>query len=377
MTGTSPSTGAVERLGTGLLRELTHPSVVRRWASRLQLLYALAMFAAWMALITTSERWLPATLLAYGPRAVVLLPLFFVLPVGAVYARRSLLFSAVASYLALHSIMGFRLGIPPISAVGRAPAGVSVRLVTLNAQGGELVALRVNELLNMRPDVLMLQECSPALADAVRARGGYQIVVHQGLCTASRWPIVRTDTMSRSTVEARAGERFGSMGQVVRHVIAHPARPFQVVNLHLATARHGLAALLKDEGLLPDDGSLPRTLPIDLSRSEGVENNARLRTLQSERAAEWAAAEGATYPLVVAGDFNVPVESTIYRRFWRAYGNAFEDRGTGLGYTKREGRLIRIRIDHVLTSKLVKVKRVWVGPFIGSDHLPVVADLRL
>ena len=82
-------------------------------------------------------------------------------------------------------------------------------------------------------------------------------------------------------------------------------------------------------------------------------------------------------PVIIAGDFNMPVESTIYRRFWSGLGNVFEDAGFGFGYTKRENRWIRARIDHVLyAERWFDGTAAETGPDVGSDHLPVIAELR-
>jgi hypothetical protein len=34
-------------------------------------------------------------------------------------------------------------------------------------------------------------------------------------------------------------------------------------------------------------------------------------------------------------------------------------------------------VDHILVSRNIEVKHFEVGPDIGSDHLPLIADLRL
>jgi endonuclease/exonuclease/phosphatase family metal-dependent hydrolase len=34
-------------------------------------------------------------------------------------------------------------------------------------------------------------------------------------------------------------------------------------------------------------------------------------------------------------------------------------------------------IDHVLTTPEIKTIAIGTGPFVGSDHLPIVATLRL
>ena len=83
-------------------------------------------------------------------------------------------------------------------------------------------------------------------------------------------------------------------------------------------------------------------------------------------------------PKILAGDFNMPVESTIYRRYWSRYRNAFTWAGTGFGYSKQteiRGYVYGTRIDHILTDGHWRALRCYLGPDLGSDHLPLVADL--
>jgi endonuclease/exonuclease/phosphatase family metal-dependent hydrolase len=81
-------------------------------------------------------------------------------------------------------------------------------------------------------------------------------------------------------------------------------------------------------------------------------------------------------PTVIAGDFNVPVESAFYRDYWSSYQNALSNVGAGLRYTKYT-RLHGIRIDHVLTDGNWSIESAAVGPDLGGDHRPVIVDLSL
>jgi len=54
---------------------------------------------------------------------------------------------------------------------------------------------------------------------------------------------------------------------------------------------------------------------------------------------------------IVTGDFNMPVESAIYRNTWSVFSNAFNTAGLGFGYTKitpKRGSTYGTRIDHIL-----------------------------
>jgi vancomycin resistance protein VanJ len=356
----------------GLRREFLHPRALHRYSSRLLVLYALALLATWVALVTLSERWLPATLLAYGPRAVVLAPAVVLVPFGVAFARRSLLIALGTMVVAAYGILGVRWSPATPASPPSLVSPETIRVLTINAQGGRVVAPRVGALLAQAPSVLLVQECGAQLAEELRLRGGYHVRQDQSLCIASRWPIADVDSMPRRLFESVGRLGYGGSAMVYRYLIARPNQPFQLINLHLATARDGLARLLGSEGLLPNGLTLPETLPFSEGR-EAVNINARIRWSESERASAWALRGIGPMPLLIAGDFNIPVESTIYRKFWRRFANAFEQRGTGLGFTKFEGRLLRIRIDHVL-SRGCTFSGAWVLDDIGSDHRPVVAD---
>lgn len=78
---------------------------------------------------------------------------------------------------------------------------------------------------------------------------------------------------------------------------------------------------------------------------------------------------------MIAGDFNLVVESAIYRRHWSRCRNAFSRVGRGFGYT-RVLRRFSARIDHVLSCGSWDPVAVELGPDLGSDHLPLIADFQ-
>ncbi len=86
--------------------------------------------------------------------------------------------------------------------------------------------------------------------------------------------------------------------------------------------------------------------------------------------------EGTTGRLVLMGDFNATPWSQGFRAAVRTAG--FHRAGTGIGGTWPAplGRL-GIPIDHVLLHGPITAVEARVGPDIGSDHLPVVAELAL
>jgi endonuclease/exonuclease/phosphatase (EEP) superfamily protein YafD len=87
--------------------------------------------------------------------------------------------------------------------------------------------------------------------------------------------------------------------------------------------------------------------------------------------------EGTDRPMIVAGDFNTSPWSPQFRDLLAA--TELHDAAVGHGYIGTWPRWfwpMRIPIDHILVKGLA-VATITRGPAIGSDHFPIVADLRL
>jgi endonuclease/exonuclease/phosphatase (EEP) superfamily protein YafD len=88
-------------------------------------------------------------------------------------------------------------------------------------------------------------------------------------------------------------------------------------------------------------------------------------------------------PLLVIGDFNATEHSLVYQRL-KAMGlrSAHEDRGRGYAVTwpnddEQYGWLPPIRIDQAFLSPEVACQRIVEGRGKGSDHKPLVVDVRI
>ncbi|MDB9525555.1 endonuclease/exonuclease/phosphatase family protein [Oscillatoria sp. CS-180] len=96
----------------------------------------------------------------------------------------------------------------------------------------------------------------------------------------------------------------------------------------------------------------------------------------------------AATPQIVVGDFNITMWSPYYKRFIRStdlknvrkgFGllPSWPTKGTYPPLPNWAPLIFSIPIDHCLVSHEVAVANVRVGPNIGSDHRPVVVDLRI
>lgn len=309
-------------------------------------LVAIAMWGA-------GDVWWPATVLLFAPRWVFLLPLP-VLLLAALLLRRARLPLVLAALVTLGPVMGVHTGWRRALPRGDGPR---LRVVTLNAGGDGNLAAALPALLDVwKADVVALQECTGALAARTRTVAGWAHHDEWGLCLLSRFPIraVAGDSEALARAKREEAEEAGGAGYVVRYTIDTPAGPADVVNLHLETPRRGLRALERGD-------------------VEGMRRNGAVRSHQSANARRWAS--GGRAPLIVAGDFNATVESRIFRRDWGDLADAFSRAGVGVGATRSEG-WVHVRIDHVLLGGGWRADRAVVGPDVGSDHRPLIVDLR-
>ena len=80
---------------------------------------------------------------------------------------------------------------------------------------------------------------------------------------------------------------------------------------------------------------------------------------------------------MVLGDFNCAPWSPHFRRLCGGAKLRDAARGSGFAPTWYPSRVpIGIPIDHVLVGPAVAVEEHRVGPALGSDHRPVLVDLR-
>jgi endonuclease/exonuclease/phosphatase (EEP) superfamily protein YafD len=104
--------------------------------------------------------------------------------------------------------------------------------------------------------------------------------------------------------------------------------------------------------------------------------NANLRNHELFGLAELARSQQG--PVLVAGDFNVTPWSTHFRDALSLSGMQDAALGFGIGRSwPSQFPPLGIRIDHCLASTHWRSVAVNVGPRLGSDHLPLVADLEL
>jgi endonuclease/exonuclease/phosphatase family metal-dependent hydrolase len=210
---------------------------------------------------------------------------------------------------------------------------------------------------NVRPDVVALQEAAAPKYTSMFAE--WNVCRKGELLVAARRPLELVDRI-RVLEPPHKNARSGALICTV-----HAAEgDVTLANVHLPSPSYGLYTVLD------------RYSVISPSRRHVLQDVIENRATAS--AAVATAPSLNTANVVVLGDFNMPVDSAIYRRDWAGRTNAFSQGGWGLGHTvhgSRRGLSSSARIDHILTGKNWTTVRSWVGPDVGSDHMPVIADL--
>jgi endonuclease/exonuclease/phosphatase (EEP) superfamily protein YafD len=297
--------------------------------------------------------------LRYLPFPVFLMPAAAAaiasLALGAIWR----LLAAGTVALVLTAVMGLELHVGD-------EGGDALRVMTFNAKlhlarvKPEGYARIGSEIASHDPDVLVMQDAhlgaTPDLPPPIRAAlRGHSIHRSGQYLVASRYPLR----------DCRDGDlSYGGEPQhyVRCSLLAHGVQ-IDLVTVHLASPRRGLNAT-RHEGL---DGL------------DDWQVNFRDRMVQVGRLV--SALAGPPRPLIVAGDLNAPEHSPVVRSLLRAgLRDAFASAGRGFGYT--HGHALRprfsfLRIDHILVSGTIGVRRSFVGGSDASEHRPVIADLLL
>ena len=216
------------------------------------------------------------------------------------------------------------------------------------------MAFRLREILAAtRPDIAGFQECGDIMHAALGRLEGWAVIdTASSICLLSRYPLRATPVLMPS----RDFRAAGGAAAVSRYEVLAPGGTVNVFVLHLETPRHGV------QHLLSDPSNAPRL----------IHANNLLRDTESRVVRRWI--DSTAGPRIVLGDFNLPVESVIWRRYWGDLDDAFGSAGNGWGFTKLNG-WIRVRIDHVLLSDDLRAARARVGEDWGSDHLPLASEV--
>lgn len=333
-----------------MIRRLRFFFVVTVWV------YVLAALGVYLLTWFGGDRWWLPTVILFGPRWIVALPLLVLVPLALAVRWRLVLPLLATGLVLLVGFLGFCL---PLHRVTSA-SGSRLRVLTLNVHVNAARPDALRRLIeDEKVEVVFLQECSPDFA--MEWPAGWHSVQQGQLVIGAKFQL----TDERASSRRIPPSQWPPVNAL--YVRAHlPAGTIGVCNVHLRSPREGFSAVLD------------RHTVVNPKRSWALTAEIRVRDEESRQVTEWLA--GFPDVTLVGGDFNMPVESVIYRRHWLRYANSFSRTGWGFGATKCSpirGFEFGSRIDHLLLDGTWQTARCWVGLDVGSDHLPLLAELRL
>lgn len=319
--------------------------------------YAAAVGVGFLLLRWAGERWWPATFLLFAPRWIWAAPLLIVIPAAMLW-RRLVWIPALAGAFALFGLLGFR--IPWRTWAHHPPGRVTVRVLTCNGHAHQINTDTLEEMISEnKSDIVALQDFWPRRMPDVLRQPGWFTQRDEELFIASRYPITKFEDLGIHTVRPEDQTPLGSpkRGAAACYTIELPTGPITFVNLHLASAHQGLSAMREDAEL----------------SGELLAGNSSRRRYESQVIRERINQIGG--PVIVAGDFNTPDDSPLFRSAWSGFQDAFGVAGFGFGLTYARHRTA-LRIDHVLCDPSWAVRNSQVGPDVGSGHRVLMAELQ-
>lgn len=247
--------------------------------------------------------------------------------------------SALFALFNLSQLAPFYLRLPTIFASGRTYRAVTCNVLQENRAYGRVIEM----VTAANPDFVLLLEVGPQWIEALQPlRQQYPYAEHHF------WPAENFDIafFSRLPWERLEFKAFGKKG--VPTLLAHfrlEGRPLLVIGTHPPPPKSFRQAFDRDQ--------------------------------QMDEIAAFAASQ--EVPVMLMGDLNNTSWTPSFQHLLRRSGLSDSRRGMGLqpSWPTHYPAPLRLPIDHVLVSPQVRVQRRFLGPYVGSDHRPVVVDFSL
>ncbi len=182
-----------------------------------------------------------------------------------------------------------------------------------------------------------------------------------GLAIISKFPIV-----------GKGEKEFENQNGMVYADIKIGKDTIRIINVHqrsMIVRFGGIKKAYKDESYKAGKTEVRKVL----SRLKfGFEHHAE----ESKMVLDWV--EASPYPVIVCGDFNETPYSYSYGKFKQRFSNAFEEKGSGFGFTYKNAPKF-IRIDNQFYDKkgfdVLSFKTR--SDIKYSDHFPIIGSYKL
>ncbi len=172
-------------------------------------------------------------------------------------------------------------------------------------------------------------------------------------------------TFSKFKIEKKGEIEFrkGSNNMAIYIDIHQKGETIRIFNIHL-------------ESMSIDE---KKVLEIEESDKEGtftkLKNGFKRRAVQIDKVLK--AAKSSPHKVIICGDWNDLPYGYSYRVMRKYYENAFEESGSGLGFTYN-GRMPFLRIDNQFYNKTIRLKKFEIFRNMkSSDHFPIMARYNL
>ncbi len=331
-------------------KEQSMPTVQRRGLADLAyrvlvLPGAIAYLFAVSIVVLAADRFWLVDLLTFAWPYIVAAGIFVLIAALATRRRKAILTAAAG--LAVAAVPAMDVQTARISAAG---SGLKVLTANLYIDNQRPPADFIGLLSREKPDIVVLEETTPAWEAAISASGlfpyesSHDVVMRDAIKVYSTLPIRAETALKRAFTEEKAYK------QPLRLELDLRGEPLFLYAFHPET---------------------PRKL------WQWRDRNAYLSA-----AADAVKGDLENAPVIVAGDWNTPSWSPFFRGFLKQAGLASTAGGWLQPVTRFSMKLDQIAyigasIDHIAVSPDISLRARRVGPAFGSNHLPVIAELTL
>lgn len=308
-----------------------------------------------------SEGWWLSTVIVYLPRSPWLLTSIILLPMSIRWAWKFSILNVIALLLTLGPVMNWQTGGFFRPAVDRSAYRLTV--VSCNVQTFRPDFRQVvNELHRIDPDVILFQEAFEDHPLVATYFEGWNVHRVDEYLVASKMPL-----KCIGSEFVRGFERV----TVVHYEIETPQGPVALFNVHQTSPRRSLTEL-RPWSLLTGSGV------------ETVKQETTLRDVEALKTRAFTQLDDPGMPRIIAGDFNMPNDSSLFQTHWGDLLDAYATAAVGYGYTSPcqtknvwPNNTPWAQVDHILASHHWQVERCWIGKSGGSDHRLIAAQFRL